>query len=189
MKNYLQIGLPDIGGIEQSQFELVKAIRLVTGGPNRHCKKRNGAMLVTTPNLKKNRERERETADWEKMIRLPSMLLKEQNGVSMWRKERPFLRQASSTEGVERTITTGVISSNSICPSGVLAGSIVIIFFRISSVAHSVRCLAVQIGSLPSKDDCDLGVSKGEPTVQSPGEGTWLALLYHDVVLWGSSKG
>lgn len=57
------------------------------------------------------------------------MLLKEQKGVSIWRKEKPFLRQASSTEGVERTITTGVISSNSICPSGVLAGSIVFFFF------------------------------------------------------------
>lgn len=55
------------------------------------------------------------------------MLLKEQNGVSVWRKERPFLREASSTEGVERSMTTGVISSNSICPSGVIGGSIIII--------------------------------------------------------------
>lgn len=54
---------------------------------------------------------------------LPSMLLKTEKGVSNSTRLRPFLRQASSTRGVRRTITTGVISSNSIKPSGEFAGS------------------------------------------------------------------
>jgi len=74
------------------------------------------------------------------------MLLKEQNGVSIWRNEKPFFKQASSTEGVERTITTGVISSSSICPNGVLAGSIVAVdgVRRLRSVGERT-----QIGSMP----------------------------------------
>lgn len=54
---------------------------------------------------------------------LPSILLKVEKGVSNSTRLRPFLRQASSTRGVRRTITTGVISSNSIRPSGEFAGS------------------------------------------------------------------
>ena len=46
--NYLQIRLPHIGSVEQTQFELVKAIRLVTGGPNRNCERGKGRMLVRT---------------------------------------------------------------------------------------------------------------------------------------------
>ena len=51
------------------------------------------------------------------------MLLKSQKGLSISMKERLFLRQDSSTRGVRRTMTTGVISSNSILPSGVFTGS------------------------------------------------------------------
>lgn len=51
------------------------------------------------------------------------MLLNEQKGLSIWMKERPFFRQVSSTRGVFSTMITGVISSSSILPSGVFAGS------------------------------------------------------------------
>lgn len=51
------------------------------------------------------------------------MLLNERKGLSIWMNERPFFRQASSTSGVFSTMITGVISSSSILPSGVFAGS------------------------------------------------------------------
>jgi len=138
--------------------------------------------------------------------RLPSMLSKEQNGVSIWRKERPFLREASSTDGVEMSITTGVISSNSICPNGVISGSIVVIVLwiftfgrlfaarRHCGVGESPHSLssrserdAEQIRSPPSKSDWDLGSNdqRNPHTVQSPQE---VVFAFHDVVYQNPGK-
>lgn len=58
---------------------------------------------------------------------VPSILLKLQKGLSISVKERPFFRQESSTSGVRRTMTTGDISSSSILPSVVFAGSTIAI--------------------------------------------------------------
>lgn len=62
---YLQIGFPGIGSVKQAQFELVKAIGLVTGGPHRHCKK--GAMLVINHEAKTLNGREDEL-DWRRRL-------------------------------------------------------------------------------------------------------------------------
>lgn len=55
------------------------------------------------------------------------MLLKLQKGDNIWTNETPFLRQDSSTRAVRSTMTTGVISSSSILPSSVVAGSTIFV--------------------------------------------------------------
>lgn len=71
---------------------------------------------------------------------LPSMLLKAQKGLSISIKLRLFFWQASSTRSVRITMTTGVISSNNIRPSGEFAGSAIFARITVNSRCGDLAC-------------------------------------------------
>ena len=81
------------------------------------------------------------------------MLLKAQKGLSISIKLRPFFWQDSSTRLVRSTMTTGVISSNSIRPSGECAGSIV--SFSQIALAPPRKCDVGDADSLDSPSQLD----------------------------------
>lgn len=82
--------------------------------------------------------------EWKLVVSVPSILLKVQKGLTISIKLTPFFWQISSTRGVRSTITTGVISSNNIRPSGEFSGSIIF-----------VRRIALSSYQFPTTDNGD----------------------------------
>lgn len=78
------------------------------------------------------------------------MLLKLQKGESIWSNEMPFFPQDSSTRGVRRTMTTGVISSSSILPSGVVAGSTMLLFWENFDCTCEIQLIRSLSACLPA---------------------------------------